>query len=118
MENQTLCKVVQDIPCGAAHRRWTLRADNHAHHHSIVSLSECPLYLELHWRPTAADAVRPVGVFRLDLDDLLRKGFIRHEPTGSHGSFVRVRVVRDDDGSFYVQTKRDEPRFLLASRVA
>jgi hypothetical protein len=99
-------------------RRWTLRADNHGHYHSIVRLSECPLFLELHWRPTAVDAVRPVGVFRLDLDGLLRDRYIRHEPAGSHGPDVRVRVVRDDDGSFYVQTKRDEPRYLLASRAA
>lgn len=118
MDTHTLCEAVQDIPRGAAHRHWTLRADNHAHHHNIVSLSESPLFLELHWRPTAVDSARPVGVFRLDLDGLLRDGYIRHEPAGSHGSDVRVRVVRDDDGSFYVETKRDGPRLLLASRAA
>src|SRR5436190_15160323 len=118
MENHALCEVVQDIPRGAAHRRWTLRADNHGHYHNIVTLSECPLYLKLHWRPTAADVVRPVGVFRLDLTGLLRDGYIRHEPAGSHGSDVRLRVVRDDDGSFYVQTNRKGRRFLLASPAA
>lgn len=114
---EILSEVVQDIPRGAAHRRWTLRADNQAHHHGIVRLSESPLFLELHWRPTAVDAVRPVGVFRLDLNGLLRGGYIRYEPVGSHGSDVRVRIVRDDDGSFYVETKQDEPRLLLASRA-
>ena len=49
MENHGLCEVVQDIPPGVARRRWTLRADNHGHHHNRVRLSECPLYLELRW---------------------------------------------------------------------
>ena len=118
MENHTLCEIVQDVPRGAAHRYWTLRADNQGHHHEIVRLSERPLYLELHWRPSAAGSVRRVGVFRLDLDGLLHEGYIRHEPVGAHGPDVRLRVVRDDDGSFYVQTNRDGPRLLLASRAA
>src|SRR6266436_6729575 len=101
MENHNLCKVVQDIPPNAAKRRWTLRADNHGHHNSIVQLSESPLYLHLHWRPTAVDSVRRVGVFRLDLTGLLRDGYIRPEPADSHGPDVRLRIIRADDGSFY-----------------
>jgi hypothetical protein len=111
MQNHILCEVVQDIPRGAKRCRWTFRADNDGHYHRIVSLSKSPLYLKLHWRRTKTDAVKPVGVFRLDLDGLLREGYIRHEPKGSHGSEVRVRIVRHDDGSFYVQTNRDGPRF-------
>lgn len=118
MENQTFCEAVKSIPPEAAHRRWTLRADNNGHHQGIVSLSESTLYLELDWRPTAADEARQAGVFRLDLNRLLRDGYIRQEPVGSHGSDVRVRVFRDDDGSFHLQTNRDGPRLLLARHPA
>jgi len=118
MESHNLCEAVRDIPPGAAHRHWTLRADNHGHHHSRVSLSECPLYLELDWRRSRGDAVRRVGVFRLDLTGLLREGYIRPEPADSRGPDVRLRIFRDDDGSFYVQTTSHAPRFLLSSRDA
>ena len=115
MENHKLSELVQDIPPGAARRNWTLRADNRGHHHSRVRLSECPLYLELHWRGTADDSVRRVGVFRLDLVGLLRDGYIRPETSDSRGSDVRLRIVRADDGSFYVQANQQGPRLLLPS---
>jgi hypothetical protein len=113
MENHNLCEVVQDIPPGAAKCCWTLRADNHGHHHSRIRLSKSPLYLELHWRPTADDSAQRVGVFRLDLTGLLRDGYIRPEQKDSYGSNVRLRVFRADDGSFYVQTNQHGPRLLL-----
>lgn len=54
MENHNLCEAVQEIPPGAARRCWTLRADYRcaggSHHHAIVHLSECPLYLEVNWK--------------------------------------------------------------------
>jgi hypothetical protein len=117
MENHSLCKLVKDIPHGAAHRCWTLRADNRGHYHNTVSLSERPLYLELRWRARAGDSAQPVGVFRLDLDGLLRAHYIRHDPTGSQGSDVRLRVLRANDGSFYVQTNRKGPRLLLPRKT-
>lgn len=104
----------QYVPPGVAHRRWTLRDDNHGHHHGVVRLAECPLYLELHWRKSAQDLSLPVGVFRLNLGELLRGGYIRHEPVGTPSPRVRVRVVREGDGSFYVQARSDVPRFFLA----
>jgi len=118
MDNSKLCEMVKAIPSGAAHRRWTLRADNHGHHHSKVSLSECPLYLELNWRRSVDDSVQQVGVFRLNLAGLLREGYIRTEPINSRSLNVRLRIFRSDDGSFYVQTKRRGPQFLLPSGIA
>ncbi len=118
MENHNLCEAVQVIPPSAAHRHWTLRADNHGHHHGRVSVSECPLYLELDWRRSADDSVRQVGIFRLDLVGLLRDRYIRPEPADSRGPDVRLRIVRADDGSFYVQTNRHGPGLLLPSCVA
>ena len=118
MQNHNLCEAVQVVPPSAAHRHWTLRTDNHGHHHGRVSVSECPLYLELDWRRSADDSVRRVGVFRLDLTDLLRDGYIRPEQKDSQSSDVRLRIFRADDGSFYVQTNQHGPRLLLASRAA
>ena len=40
LQSQKLCEAVQGILAGAAKRRWTLRADNHGHHHGIVRLSQ------------------------------------------------------------------------------
>ena len=115
-ENRNLCEPVQDIPPGVARRNWILRDDYHHHHHSRMHLSNEPLYLELHWRQTTGAPVRRVGAFRLNLAGLLRDGYIRPERADAQDSDVRLRIVRADDGSFYVETKKHGPRLLLANR--
>jgi len=114
MRNLNACTAVQALPTGVPLRRWTLRADNNSHHHGIVRLSESPLYLDLSWRATAADRPQPVGTFRLDLIALSKNGCIRSESAGS----VRLRIVRTEDGCFYVQAKSNGPRELLVRRTA
>jgi hypothetical protein len=89
-----------------------LRDDNAGNHHGVVRLSESPLYLILFWRKTAADEVHSVGVFRLDLPELLKDGYIRYEPVDLPGPDVRLRVVRTH-GHFYVQVNDDGPRALM-----
>jgi hypothetical protein len=115
MENKNLCKVVHAIPPGSPHRRWTLRADYYNHFHGGVRLSESPLYLELHWRLTANDSVKRVGLFHLEIQELLHFGYVRTERNHTQGYDVRLRIVRADDGCFYVQAKNDGPRILLPS---
>ncbi|HLO96962.1 MAG TPA: hypothetical protein VK171_00090 [Fimbriimonas sp.] len=97
----------------SGHRAWTLRRDNSGHHHGVVDLSESPLLLHLSWRANDMTPPEYVGVFTLDLNQLLRDKFIRHEPVGSKGSSVRLRVVMDDAGDFYVQARSSGPRFPL-----
>ena len=99
-----------------ASRKWTLRANNRNQHHGVVSLSESPLCLELSWRPSSTDPVSLVGVFKLDLNNLLKSGYIRHDPVGSNGSKVRLRIARDNSDQFYVQANNGGPRFLLDSK--
>ncbi|MGH9896809.1 MAG: hypothetical protein ACREA0_33380 [bacterium] len=99
----------------AASRQWTLRDDNQGHHHGVVRLSESPLYLALSWKETAADPEQPVGVFRLDLRGLLEAGYIRHDPVGSSGDDVRLRVVRRADGTFWIQAKDAGPALEMHS---
>lgn len=94
-------------------RKWTLREDNNRHFHGVVDLTESPLNLVLSWRKTAADPVHLVGTFRLDLHELLQGGFIRHEPVGSAGPKVRLRIVREPAGQFVVCANDRGPRFRL-----
>jgi hypothetical protein len=94
-------------------RRNPHRDDNQSHHHGKVSVNETPLYLNLSWRRTAADPPKRVGIFRLDLAQLLMAGYIRYDPADSFGPHVRLRLVRAD-GRFYVQVNEKGPRLLMA----
>jgi len=115
-----LCVAVESVPPGERFRRWTLREDNQAHHHVVVSLSESPLYLQLSWRATKNSPPALVGKFKLDLQGLLAGEYIREEPVGSSAKDVRVRIVRAPDGLFFVQAKQDGPKLPLTpdQRVA
>lgn len=97
------------VPPGAALRKWTLRDDNHQHFHNRIRLSESPLFLRLRWRATARDAVREIGLYRLDLDTLLAGGYIRREPSQETRGLLRLRFFRGDDGVIYIQTRADHP---------
>lgn len=114
MINYNLCVFVQNAPQEANIRRWTLRNDNHSHHHGVMNISDSPLYLELSWRQTATDPVMRVGLFRLDLPCLLQGGYIRWEPANSSGPEVRLRIVRKIDGKLYEQVNQNGPQILLA----
>ena len=114
-KGRDLCVAVDAAPCGARIRRWTLRDDNSSHHHGLVRLSESPLYVDLSWRRTATDPPQRVGIFRLNLPDLLRGGYIRLDPSDSLGTDARLRIVRADHGKFYVQANQHGPRILLAA---
>jgi hypothetical protein len=70
MTNQALCVRLASVPAEKP-RRWTLREDNHSHHHGVVNLSESPLFLELWCRESLTDAPHLVGIFQLDLNGLL-----------------------------------------------
>ncbi len=111
VDDGELCAPADHVPTGASHRNWTLRVDNHAHHHSVVHLGDSPLYLDLSWRATRSAPVNRVGLFRLDLHGLLQNGFVRRER--GTGSGVRLRILRDEHGHFYVQVNEDGPRLRM-----
>lgn len=106
-----LCAAADHVPAGASHRRWTLRVEHHGYYHNVVRVGESPLYLDLSWRMTKTTQVKRVGLFCLDLHGLLRHGFIRRERGTASG--VRVRVVRAEDGQFYIQAREDGPRLRM-----
>ena len=114
MINQKLCQAVTHAPVGARVRSWTLRDDNHGHHHGVVKLSESPLYLELSYRSTAAPSpVHRVGLFQLDLLRLLLNNYVRKDPIDSPGSGIRLRIVHAEDGKFYIQVSAAKPRLQM-----
>jgi hypothetical protein len=76
-----------------------------------VRLGESPLYLELSWRATTKSPVKRVGLFRLNLHGLLQNGFVRPERGTESG--VRRRIVRDEQGHFYVQVNEDGPKLRM-----
>ena len=112
-QTSPLCQAMTRVPPGVRVRSWTLRQDDHAHFHNMVSLRESPLYLELSWRPSVSGRARRVGLFKLNLAGLLQGQYIRHDPVGSDGVYLRLRVVRADDGLFYIQARGDGPRIQL-----
>ena len=116
MRNAVLCEPIAPPSADVQwQRRWTLREDNHAHHHCRVRVSESPLYLCLSSRRSKAAPKLHVGWFRLDLAGLLRAGYVRHDPIDLNGSDLRLRIVHADDG-FYVQWRRDQPRLLMTDQ--
>lgn len=90
-------------------RRWTGNDASGRHHHGKVSLNATPLDLRLEWKNNRNSERRLVGFFRLHLDRLLKHGYIRTDAPGS----VRLRFIHDD-GSIYIQARRDSPRLLVA----
>jgi hypothetical protein len=109
-QQQQLCVRVR-VGAQNAMRDWTLRADNQNHHHGVVRLSESPLTLALSWKRTIADKSQAVGTFRLDLPGLLAGGYLRRE--GGSEDAVRLRIVRTDEGSFWIECRNGAPRLRI-----
>lgn len=113
VEGGGMVTAVEALPRGIRPLRWTLRRDNHAHHHGVVTWTGGAVYLQLAWRPRKGAPATPVGTFRLDLAALLEAGCVRYEPDGVVGDRVRIRVVMHDDDSFAVQVRSGAPCCLL-----
>jgi hypothetical protein len=70
-------------------RDWTGNDGSHRNHNGKVRLSESPLRLRLSWKKGPNDSAHLVGVFDLDLKQLLREGYIRYEPKSENE--IRLR---------------------------
>jgi hypothetical protein len=104
--------LVDAAPRGERVHRFTLRYDNQQHYHRCMRMSGAPIYVQLDWRESAASPVKPVGLYRLNLRELLAGGFIRLEHPEKPNE-VRVRVVRTAMGGFLIQTGRAAPELSL-----
>jgi hypothetical protein len=96
-------------PVGSRPRRWILRDDNHQHYHGVVRLAENLLLLELRWKPQAKGSEQLVGVYRLNLKNLLAENYIRSENTEE----VRVRFFRGSAGTVYLQVRSTAPELPI-----
>jgi hypothetical protein len=108
-----LVKRVPCVPAGVRPLVWTLRRDNHSHHHGVVTWTGERVYLDLSWRPTKDGPSTPVAVFHMDLRGLLAGRFVRYEPEDVVGSRLRLRVVMRDDNSFALQVRSGSPVYPL-----
>lgn len=87
-------------------RDWTGNDESHRNHHGKVPLRESPLRLRLSWKKGPKDSARLVGVFDLDLKQLLKAGYIRSEPKSEDE--VRLRFYHDRDGLVSIQVNSKE----------
>ena len=88
----------------ASSREWTGNAANDDHHHGLVSINETPFYIRLLWQSRDGDETVEVGSYKLSLQRLASGGFVRAE-----GRHVRLRFVRDADGTVAIQVNDDGP---------
>lgn len=107
------CVRVDRAPSGSNQRSWTLREDNRQHCHGVVRLLESPLFLQLSWQESKGAPLKSVGVFELDLKNLLAEGYVRREP-GIAGE-IRLRIQRNSTGEFFIQATRSTPGLLMKS---
>ena len=112
-----LVKRLEQFPPGITPRRWVLRDDNQQHYHGVVRLSEGPCYIELHWKPDKGGSEQLVGLYRLNLSELLAADHVRFEREMEKGDDVRVRFHRGAGGAIYLQSSSDRPK-LLVGRVS
>lgn len=88
-------------------RDWTGNDDSARNHHGVVTLNESPLKLRLSWKKSAKDSAKLVGVFEINLRELLKGGYVRSEPNTENA--IRLRFYHGSDDVIYVQVKRNEP---------
>ena len=106
---------LDDMPEGVPCRRWVLRDDNQRHLHDIVRLAESPLHIELLWKASPRAREQLVGVYRLDLAELTREGYVRAERADPASDDVRLRFVRGDRGVVVIQADDDGPALPIGT---
>ena len=100
---------VRRVPTGEAsniRRDWTGNDESARNHHGKIPLMESPLRLRLSWKKSPNDSSRLVGIFDLDLKQLLKAGYIRYEPNSTDE--VRLRFYHGWDNLVYIQVSSKE----------
>lgn len=92
-------------------REWTGNDESQRNHNGKVPLSETPLRLRLSWKKGPNDSAHLVGIFDLDLKQLLEAGYIRYDANSE--SNVRLRFYHDWDNLVYIEVKSIQPRLPI-----
>lgn len=87
---------LHELPPG--HRRWTGNDASQRNHNGRVPANEDPVFLELNWKRSKGEAARLVGGFVVNLNRLVRAGYLAMDPSGD----VRLKFFHDIDGFVYL----------------
>jgi hypothetical protein len=90
---------------GPVAHEWTGNEDDAGHHHGLLDLNEVPCYLALYWQSRAAGRTVHVGTYKLNLRRLAAAGFAQEKS----GRKVRLRFVRDRDGTVVIRPNESSP---------
>lgn len=96
-----LVRRIADEVASDIRRDWTGNDESARNHHGKVPLTESPLRLRLSWKKGPTDSAHLIGIFDLDLKQLLKAGYIRYEPKSQ--SEVRLRFYHHWDNVIYIQ---------------
>ena len=88
-------------------RNWTGNDESARNQQEVIPLIESPLRLRLSWRKSSMESAYLIGIFDLDLQGLLRAGYIRLEPMSE--KVVRLRFYHGLDNVIYIQVNMKEP---------
>jgi hypothetical protein len=89
----------------SASHEWTGNDDDAGHHHGLLDANEVPCYLALYWQSRARGRTVHVGTYKLNLRRLAAAGYVQEKP----GNKVRLRFVRDGDGTVEIRPNDSSP---------
>jgi hypothetical protein len=114
MTDEGCCVRLSESDLSKNHRDWTGNDESGDYrHHGVVLLSESPLDIRLRWKSAPGAQVQLIGCYRLDLGDLLSKGFVRMEDKDS----IRLQFVHHQDRGIYIRVREDTPRLRIGEFV-
>lgn len=90
---------------GPVSHEWTANEDDAGEHHGLLDLNETPCYLALYWQSRVAGRTVHVGTYKLNLRRLAQAGYAAEKP----GRKVRLRFVRDDNGTIEIRPNDSLP---------
>jgi hypothetical protein len=98
---------------GPVSHEWTGNEDDAGEHHGAIDANEVPCYIALYWHSRRAGKTVHVGTYKLNLRRLAKAGFAREEGAKK----VRLRFVRDADGTIAIQIKASGPSLPVGSAM-
>ncbi len=92
-------------------RHWVGNDGIYPYYHEAIPRKEDPLYLNLSWKRKDDAPVENVGLFRMSIEALLSRGFIRAEGKDK----ARLRICHMEDDLIYIQAKSGEPALAIGT---
>ena len=97
--------LVSRTSAGPVAHEWTGNDDDAGHHHGLLDANEVPCYLALYWQSKSKGRTVHVGTYRLNLRRLASAGYAQAKDNRK----VRVRFVRDEDGTVSIRPNDSSP---------